>query len=71
MDGHAQVRRGLARQQIFPPDGDVSIAGVHGLIKVSALIRAIAHRNRPAEAYVDCSHLRAAQRELGETSPPV
>ena len=52
------------KEQIFPPDGDVSSAGVQALIDVSALIREIPDRQgSSAEAYIDRGYLHAAQAE--------
>ncbi len=54
-------------EQIFPPDGDASLAGVQALIEVSALIRAAtSRRTATADAHVDHAWLRVAQREVAE-----
>jgi ABC-type nitrate/sulfonate/bicarbonate transport system substrate-binding protein len=52
------------KEQIFPPDGDVSSEGVQALIDVSAVIREIPDRQgTSAEAYIDRSYLHVAQAE--------
>ena len=53
------------RERIFPPDGDVSTAGVQALIDISATIRALpGRRDMTADAYIDRAYLHAAQRDL-------
>ncbi|MEX2614936.1 MAG: ABC transporter substrate-binding protein [Alphaproteobacteria bacterium] len=50
--------------EIFPPDGDVSSAGVQALIDISAQIRALPNRRgRSAEDYIDRTWLHVAQAE--------
>lgn len=70
--GYAERSRQLCvATQVFPPDGDISTAGLETLINLSSLIRSLPNRafTKPDD-YVDRSYLRAAWARLGSASVP-